>query len=119
MYAQQAPTRHIPGIISYIDYFSSKKSGYLLFFIVPAVLAVSSFILNSLYTNIWNFFYLSNVLLTFYLTSGGGVIISIVFYSKRAPLLAAPPKGWSFQMNAFFTGIMGLSLLIGQVITIF
>ena len=119
MYAQQAPTRHIPGIISYIDYFSSKKSGYLLFFIVPAVLAVSSFILNSLYTNIWNFFYLSNVLLTFYLTSGGSVIISIVFYSKRAPLLAAPPKGWSFQMNAFFTGIMGLSLLIGQVITIF
>ncbi len=113
------PTRHIPGIIFYIDYFSSKKSAYVLFFCIPAILAVLSFILNSLYTNIWNFFYLSNVLLIFYLTSGGGVIISIIFYSKRAPLLAKPPKGWSFQMNAFFTGIMGLSLLIGQIITIF
>ncbi len=119
MYAQQPPTRHIPGIISYIDYFSSKKSAYVLLFSIPAILAVLSFILNSLYTNIWNFFYLSNILLAFYLTSGGGVIISILFYSKRAPLLAMPPKGWSFQMNAFFTGIMGLSLLIGQTITLF
>ncbi|MBY8981222.1 MAG: hypothetical protein KGD72_12595, partial [Candidatus Lokiarchaeota archaeon] len=106
MYAQQQPTRQIPGIISYIDYFSSKKSAYILLFSVPAILAVLSFILNSLYTNIWNFYYLSNVLLTFYLTSGGGIIISIIFYSKRAPLLARPPKGWSFQMNSFFTGIM-------------
>lgn len=119
MYAQQPPTRHIPGIISYMNYFSSKKSAYVLLFSVPAILAVLSFILNSLYTNIWNFFYLSNVLLTFYFTSGGGIIISILFYSKRAPLLAKPPKGWSFQMNAFFTGIMGLSLLIGETITIF
>ncbi len=119
MYAQQPPTRHIPGIISYMNYFASKKSAYVLFFSVPAVLSVLSFILNSLYTNIWNLFYLSNVLLTFYFASGGGIIISIFIYSKRAPLLARPPKGWSFQMNAFFTGIMGLSLLIGQTITIF
>ena len=119
MYAQKPPTRHIPGIISYVDYFSSKKSAYILFLSVPAFLAVLSFILNSLSTNIWNFFYLSNVLLTFYFTSGGTIIISIIFYSKRAPLLARPPKGWSFQLNAFFTGIMGLSLLIGQIITIF
>ena len=119
MYAQQQPTRQIPGIISYMDYFSSKKSAYILIFSVPAILAVLSFILNSLYTNIWNFYYLSNVLLTFYLTSGGGIIISIIFYSKRSPLLDKPPKGWSFQMNAFFTGIMGLSFLIGQIITIF
>ena len=119
MYAQQQPTRQIPGIISYMDYFSSKKSAYILLFSVPSILAVLSFILNSLYTNIWNFYYLSNVLLTFYLTSGGGIIISVIFYSKRSPLLASPPKGWSFQMNSFFTGIMGLSLLIGQLITIF
>ena len=119
MYAQQPPTRNIPGIISYIDFFSSKRSAYILFFSVPAILAVLSFILNSLYTHIWNFFYLSNILLLFYLTLGGSIIISIIFYSKRAPLLARPPKGWSFQMNTFFTGIMGLSLLIGQVITLF
>jgi len=119
MYAQQPPTRHIPGIISYMNYFSSKKSAYVLLFSVPAILAVLSFILNSLYTNIWNFFYFSNVLLTFYFTSGGGIIISVLFYSKRSPLLAKPPMGWSFQMNAFFTGIMGLSLLIGETITIF
>ena len=119
MYAQQPPTRHIPGIISYMNYFSSKKSALVLFFSLPTILSVLSFILNSLYTNIWNLFYLSNVLLTFYFASGVGIIISILFYAKRAPLLARPPKGWSFQMNAFFTGIMGLSLLIGQTITIF
>jgi len=119
MYARQPPTRHIPGIISYIDYFSSKKSAYVLFLITPAILALLSFLLNSIYTNIWNFFFLSNVLLTFYLSSGVSIIVSILFYAKRAPLLAPPPNGWPFQMNAFFTGIMGLSFLIGQVITIF
>jgi predicted neutral ceramidase superfamily lipid hydrolase len=119
MYSQQPPTRHIPGILSYLDYFSTKKSAYVLFFSLPGIISLLSFILNSLYTSIWNFFYLSNVLITIYSTSGAGVIISIVFFSKKSPLLAAPPKGWAFQMNALFSGLMGLSLLIGQTITIF
>jgi len=119
MYAQQPPTRHIPGIFSYVDYFSTKKSAYVLFFSLPAIISFLSFILNSLFTNIWNFFYLSNVLITIYSTSGGGVIISILFFSKKSPLLSAPPKGWALQMNSLFTGLMGLSLLIGQTITIF
>jgi len=119
MYAQQPPTRNIPGILSYIDFFSEKKSAYILFFGLPGIISILSFILNSLYTNIWNFFYLSNVLLTIYSTSGGGAIISIIFFSKRSPLLTLPPKGWALQMNSLFTGVMGLSLLIGQTITIF
>lgn len=119
MYAQQPPTRNIPGILSYVDFFSKKKSGYILFFGLPGIISILSFILNSLLTNIWNFFYLSNVLLTIYSTSGGGAIISIIFFSKRSPLLALPPKGWALQMNSLFTGVMGLSLLIGQIITIF
>lgn len=119
MYAQQPPTRNIPGILSYVDFFSKKKSGYILFFGLPGIISILSFILNSILTNIWNFFYLSNVLLTIYSTSGGGAIISIIFFSKRSPLLALPPKGWALQMNSLFTGVMGLSLLIGQIITIF
>jgi len=119
MYAQQPPTRHIPGILSYLDFFSKKKLAYVLFFSLPAVISFLSFILNSLLTNIWNFFYLSNLLITIYSTSGGGAIISILLFSKRSPLLTVPPKGWALQMNSFFTGLMGLSLLIGQVITIF
>jgi putative membrane protein len=119
MYSQQPPSRHIPGILSYVDYFSTKKSAYILFFSLPGIISVLSFILNSLYTNIWNFFYLSNLLLTIYSTSGGGVIISILFFSKKSPLLSTPPKGWALQINALFTGLMGLSLLIGQTITIF
>ena len=119
MYAQQPPTRHIPGILSYVDFFSTKKSAFVLFFSLPGIISVLSFILNSLYTNIWNFFYLSNVLLTIYSTSGGGVLISILFFSKRSPLLKLPPEGWTLQMNSLFTGVMGLSLLIGQTITIF
>jgi putative membrane protein len=119
MYSQQPPSRHIPGILSYVDYFSTKKSAYVLFFSLPGIISVLSFILNSLYTNIWNFFYLSNVLITIYITTGGGVIISILFFSKKSPLLTLPPKGWALQMNSLFTGLMGLSLLIGQTITIF
>ncbi|NVM16872.1 MAG: DUF2070 family protein [Candidatus Lokiarchaeota archaeon] len=119
MYAQQQPSRHIPGIISYLDYFSTKKSAYILFFGLPIIISFLSFILNSLYTNIWNLYYLSNVLMTIYSTSVGGTIISILFFSKKSPLLAAPPQGWAFQMNSLFTGLMGLSLLIGQTITIF
>ena len=119
MYAQQPPTRHIPGILSYVDFFSTKKSAFVLFFSLPGIISVLSFILNSLYTNIWNFFYLSNVLLTIYSTSGGGVLVSILFFSKRSPLLKLPPEGWALQMNSLFTGVMGLSLLIGQTITIF
>ena len=119
MYSQQPPSRHIPGILSYLDYFSTKKSAYVLFFSLPSIISLLSFILNSLYTSIWNFFYLSNVLITSYSTSGAGVIISIVFFSKRSPLLASPPEGWAFQMNSLFSGLMGLLLLIGQTITIF
>jgi len=119
MYAQQQPTRNIPGIISYLDYFSTKKSAYIIFFSLPIIIGLLSFILNSLYTNIWNIFYLSNVLITFYLTMGAGIVLSIFYYSKRAPILAPPPKGWGIQMNAFITGMIGLSLIIGQIITIF
>ncbi len=119
MYSQQPPSRHIPGILSYVDYFSTKKSAYVLFFSLPGIISFFSFVLNSLYTNIWNFFYLSNVLITIYSTSAGGVIISILFFSKKSPLLSTPPKGWALQMNSLFTGLMGLSLLIGQTITIF
>jgi hypothetical protein len=50
---------------------------------------------------------------------GAGIALSIFYYSKRAPILASPPKGWGIQMNAFITGIIGLSLIIGQIITIF
>ncbi|MFX0046640.1 MAG: DUF2070 family protein [Candidatus Hermodarchaeota archaeon] len=119
MFARQPPSRHIPGILSYIDYFSTKKSALILFFTLPGIISLLSFILNSIYTNVWNFFYLSNVLITIYSTSGGGAIITILFFSKRSPLLKLPPKGWALQMNSLFAGLMGLSLLIGQTITIF
>ena len=119
MYAQQPPTRHIPGILSYLDFFSTTKSALLLFFCLPGIISFLSFILNSLLTNIWNFFYLSNLIITVYATTGGGVLISIIFFSKKSPLLTLPPKGWALQMNSLFTGVMGLSLLIGQTIAIF
>jgi len=50
---------------------------------------------------------------------GAGIVLSIFYYSERAPILAPPPKGWGIQMNAFITGIIGLSLIIGQIISIF
>jgi putative membrane protein len=119
MYSQKPPSRQIPGIISYMDFFSTKKAAYAIFFSLPAVIAVLSFILNSLHTSIWNFFHLQNVLITLYTTTGGAALITKYKYSDRSPILRLPPNGWNLQLNSFITGILGVSLLIGQTITIF
>jgi predicted neutral ceramidase superfamily lipid hydrolase len=55
----------------------------------------------------------------FLITSGLGVLISILYFVKTAPLVGPPPKGWAFQLNSFFSLIIGGSFLIGQILVIF
>jgi predicted neutral ceramidase superfamily lipid hydrolase len=119
MYRQQPPTRSVPGIISYMSLFSTKKAAYTILISIPLIIAIISFILNSLFTSIWNFFHLFNAIILFYIMMGGGVLLSRFHYAKKSPILELPPHGWSIQLNAFFTAIIGISLLIGQIITIF
>ena len=119
MYSQQPPTRSIPGIISYMSAFSTKKAAYTILISIPPTLAFLSFIFNSLLTRIWNFFHFFNALIFFSVIIGVAILVSKLYYAKNSPILELPPNGWSIQLNAFFAGIIGVSLLIGQVITIF
>jgi len=119
MFAQKPPSRHLPGILSYMEFFSSKKAAYSIYFGIIGIFGFLSFIFNVIYTDIWNFIFFLLVILMFIFISGTGILISVFHYSKRAPILAAPPKGWAIQLNAFLSAIIGISLLIGQVLVIF
>ena len=118
MYSQKPSSRQIPGIISYMDLFSTQKLAFSIFFVTPGLIAILSMILNGFYTGIWNFIYLFVTFASFLTITGLGAMLAIYYYSKKAPILGAPPKGWALQMNAFITGIMGITLLIGQILTI-
>lgn len=118
MYSQKPSSRQIPGIISYMDLVSTRKLALTLFFSAPGFIAILSMILNAIYTGVWNFIYLFIIFSTFVAISALGAALSIFLYSKRSPILGSPPKGWGVQLNAFFSGIIGISLLIGQVLTI-
>ena len=118
MYSQKPSSRQIPGIISYMDLFSTQKLAYSIFFITPGLIGILSMILNGIFTGIWNFIYLCVIFASFLAITGLGAILAIYYYSKRAPILGGPPKGWALQMNAFITGILGISLLIGQILSI-
>jgi len=119
MLAQKAPSRQIPGIISYMDFFSSKRLAYSLFFVIPILVGIISFVLNSIFTGIWNFYFFFFVIFIFLTISGIGVLATIFYYSKRAPILRLPPNGWALQLNAFLGGIIGISFLIGEILAIF
>ena len=120
MLSQKQPSRQIPGVISYMDFFSTKKLAYSVFFSLPVFIGILSMILNSIYTGVWNFIYLFINISIFFTISGSGAILSIFYYVKKAPILGSPKKGgWGLQMNSFFSGILGISLLIGQVLAIF
>jgi len=119
MYVQKPPSRHLPGIISYMDLFSTKRSAYSIFFAIPTAIGFLSMVLNAISTGIWNIYYFIIIFFIFLVISGVGVFFSIFYYSKRAPIVGSPPKGWAIQMNGFFNIIIGGSLLIGQILVIF
>ena len=120
MYSQKQPSREIPGVISYMDFFSTKKLAYSVFFSLPVIIGLLSMILNAIYTGVWNFVYLCVNISIFFTISGSGATLSIFYYVRKAPILGSPKiRGWGLQMNSFFSGILGISLLIGQVLAIF
>ncbi|MHA1106653.1 MAG: DUF2070 family protein [Promethearchaeota archaeon] len=102
-----------------MDFFSTKKLAYSVFFSLPVFIGILSMILNAFYAGVWNFVYLFINISIFFTISGSGAILSIFYYAKKAPILGPPKGGWGLQMNAFFSGIIGISLLIGQVLVIF
>ncbi len=118
MYLKNQPSRQIPGIISYMKFFSSKKLAYSIFVGTPITLGLFSLLLNTVFQGYIDFFYFIRFTTLFLLPSGLGIFFTISFYSKKAPILRPPPKGWAVQINTFFCVPMELTFLFGQVLTI-
>ncbi|MFX1574901.1 MAG: DUF2070 family protein [Promethearchaeota archaeon] len=115
---EKQPTRQIPGFISYLELFSSKYLAYCLFFIIPLTLGLLSLTFNTLFHGYFDFFHFIRYFVFFLLLSGSGTVFSILFYSKRSPILRLPPKGWALQINVYFCAIMGLTYIFGKILAI-
>ncbi len=119
MIKKKTTTRQIPGIISYMELFSSKKLAYSLFFGIPIAIGLLSLIFNTIYLGYIDFLHIIRYLVFFLLLSGFGTLFSILFYSKKSPILRTPPNGWAIQINAFLCAVMGLTYLFGKILVIF
>lgn len=120
MFAQKQPNRKAPGIFSYIKLFSSKGLAYPMFFGIPFLIGLFSTIFHAIYINSWditilNYFF--QIFGIFLFTSIIGVTFAF-FWSKKAPVLKAPPKGWAIQINTIFTAVIGGNYLFGQLLVI-
>lgn len=120
MIIKKQTSRQIPGIISYMEFFSSKKLAYSIFFGLPIIFGFLSSLLNYFLVGIhFDLFHFLRFAFLFLITSGFGTLFSILFYSKKAPILKAPPTGWSVQMNAFFSAVIEVTIIFGQIVAIF
>ena len=125
MFVQKQPSRKAPGIFSYIELFSSKFLAYTALFGLPFLIALLSTIFHAIYERCFDiiriemlFNYFLQIFIILMITSIIGVIIALM-YSKKAPVLAPPPRGWSIQMNAIFNSIIGGSFLVGQLLALY
>lgn len=118
MILQKEPSRQIPGILSYLSFFSSKKLAYSTFLATPIIMGVISTFLNTLIIGRIDFFHFIRITVLFLMTSGCGIVVTILFYSKRAPILQGPPNGWAVQTNVFFTAPMELTFIIGKILAL-
>ncbi len=118
MYIKKKPSRQIPGLISYLELFSSKKLAYSIFFSTPFLFGLISLLVYSLllgYLDVYHFF---RFIALFLLISGLSSLFSIIFFSKKSPILRPPPKGWSVQMNVYFSAVIELTFIFGQIVSI-
>ncbi|MFX1374857.1 MAG: DUF2070 family protein [Promethearchaeota archaeon] len=118
MLIKKKTSRQFPGIISYLEFFQSRKLAYTSFFCTPIILGLLSLILHYFLINEWDFLHFFRFVGLFLLIPGLAVGISMLFYIKKAPILRAPPSGWSIQMNVYFSGVIEIAFISGQIIAI-
>ncbi|MHA2034977.1 MAG: DUF2070 family protein [Promethearchaeota archaeon] len=118
MYIKKQSSRQIPGLISYLELFSSRKLAYSIFFGTPFIFGLISLLVYTFllgYLDLYHFFRFVGL---FLLISGLSTLFSIIFFSKKAPILRPPPKGWSVQMNVYFSAVIELTFIFGQIVSI-
>ncbi|MFW9867476.1 MAG: DUF2070 family protein [Candidatus Thorarchaeota archaeon] len=116
MFLKKQSSRQIPGLISYMELFSSKILAYSLFFGTPLSLGILSVILDAFASGNFDPLLFLRYTVFFLILSGFGAVFSILFYSRKAPVLRTPPKGWAIQMNVFFSAVMGVTWFFGRVL---
>ncbi len=123
MFSQKMTSRQAPGIFSYMEFFTSRLLAYSIFFITPIGIGFLAAIFEAIYLGVWDLVtivqYFLEIFLIFMAISGAGTIAAIILGKYRAPILGPPPKGWALQLNAFFSGVIGGSFLIGKLLAIF
>ena len=118
MYIKKESSRQIPGIISYLELFSSKKLAYSTFFGIPIILGFISLTLHTLLRGSLDILHYFRFVGLFLFISGLGTFFSLAFYSKKVPILRVPPNGWAVQMNIYFSTVIAVTFLIGQIFAI-
>ncbi|MFW9943112.1 MAG: DUF2070 family protein [Candidatus Thorarchaeota archaeon] len=118
MFIKKQTSRQIPGIISYMEIFQSRKLAYSTFIGIPIGIGLISLTLNNILIDDVDIFHFFRFVGLFWLTSGIGASFSMIFYSRKAPILRAPPKGWSIQINVYCCVVVELTYLIGQIVAI-
>ena len=118
MYIKRQTSRQIPGIISYMELFQSRKLAYSTFFGTPFVLGLISLLLHFILINVWDFLHFFRFVGLFLLIPGLAAGFSMLFYSKKAPILRPPPSGWAIQMNVYFSAVIEVTFILGQIIAI-
>ncbi len=116
MYAPKQLTRHAPGIFSYIELFSSRLLAYSMFFGTPVIISASSLLFYLIFQQELPFLYFFMLTMIYLIVSSSGVILSLIINSRRPSILRLPPKGWTIQLNFFFTSIIGGSFVFGKLI---
>jgi predicted neutral ceramidase superfamily lipid hydrolase len=118
MFIKKQTSRQIPGIISYMEIFQSRKLAYSTFFGIPIGLGLISLMLHNILIDDVDILHFFRFVGLFWLISGIGASFSMIFYSKKAPILRAPPNGWSVQINVYCSVVIELTYLIGQIVAI-
>jgi len=116
MYIKKQSSRQIPGIITYLELFSSKKLAYSIFFSTPLFFGLISLLIHTSLIGIIDVDHFFRFVVLFLLPSGLSTLFSIVFFSKKAPILRPPPKGWSVQINVYLSAVISVTFIFGQIV---
>jgi putative membrane protein len=90
-----------------------------MFFGTPVIISVFSLIIYLAFQQEWTFIYIFTLTFIYLIVSSSGVLVSLIFYSEKVPILKLPPKGWTIQFNFFFTSIIGGSFVFGKIMGFF
>ncbi|MBD3198217.1 MAG: DUF2070 family protein [Candidatus Lokiarchaeota archaeon] len=115
------PSRKVPFFFSFLNLLTNKMFIYFSFFFIPIMIALVSSLLNQIYFNILSISVAIYIFLEIFIIFISSTLlgsIAALLFSYKAPILKKPPNGWAIQFNTIITFIIGITYLIGHIISI-